>query len=540
MIFLLFDSSCAKLDVHRKASLPERPILFEQSLFSVLNGLESKELNVQNLVSRYYKTTNNSLVWNVRDTSSKAIEELINLSNEINLFGVTSLKTELTKIQNLYQVVKQKTIAKETPYKECAELDALLTKHFIDLARKLKFGDYYLAFSGDKVAFEEFNPTEKLSEALQTSNIRITLLSFQPKSVEYLNLQKAYAKWRSNVVISEVSYQVSSEDEKDRMARRNTVKSLRIHGYLNHTPSCSRNDYKVALKQFKADHGLEVNLELDEYTAKALSKSTNFYDRQARLSLQKWKLEGDWGDYYISANIPQFEVKVIKDDSTNLKLKSIIGRMSSQTPELHDSLEQIIAYPFWNVTANIARNEFLPKLKKDPTYLQRRNYQIYTRNGRKMVDAKSVNWKNISSKTFRYRIRQRGGRSNAMGVIKFVFPNRHNIYFHDTPRKSLFANNRRAYSHGCLRLENPLELARVLSENDGIDFILLSEAIANRRRKKIELNKFVGVHTHYKTASTKSDTTIIFLEDIYLKDDDFYNLMEIKDSDGNMDPNMFL
>jgi len=177
--------------------------------------------------------------------------------------------------------------------------------------------------------------------------------------------------------------------------------------------------------------------------------------------------------------------------------------------------------PTWTVTPAIAVAEFLPKLRKDPGYLERNGYVLYGGwgAGAPVIDPWSVNWDAVSSKKFPYRIVQQPGPKNALGVVKFMFPNKFNVYLHDTPSRQLFAQTGRAFSHGCIRLHEPVKFANTLF---GLDNSLkpadIKKLIDGKKTRTASLKTKVPIHLTYFTVWIDDDGTPSFFEDIYDRD----------------------
>ena len=185
-----------------------------------------------------------------------------------------------------------------------------------------------------------------------------------------------------------------------------------------------------------------------------------------------------------------------------------------------DSLEYIIAYPFWHVPRSISINEILVNAQKDTTYLYRNNYEIlnYTKD---KLDPNSIDWKEVNEGNFNYLIRQKGGVSNALGLVKFIFPNKYSIYLHDTPTKYYFDFETRAYSHGCVRVQNALDLADHILSTDNNKYTLDSifKYIDKKEEKSMLLNTKIPIYIVYFTTNVDSSGNIIFYNDVYEKDD---------------------
>ncbi|HHI82207.1 MAG TPA: peptidoglycan-binding protein, partial [Rhizobiales bacterium] len=192
----------------------------------------------------------------------------------------------------------------------------------------------------------------------------------------------------------------------------------------------------------------------------------------------------------------------------------VVGKPFHRTPVFSDMMEYIVINPYWNVPPSIANKEFLPKLRRDPGALARMNIRIIAASGE--VNPYSVNWNAMSR--IPYRLRQDTGGRNALGRLKFIFPNPYNVYIHDTPSKSLFKRSSRYFSHGCMRVQNPVSLAAVLLGPQGWNAARIKARITGGKRQIVRLKKKIPVHVTYLTAWVNKDGTVNFRKDIYGRD----------------------
>ncbi|MEM8646633.1 MAG: L,D-transpeptidase family protein, partial [Pseudomonadota bacterium] len=196
--------------------------------------------------------------------------------------------------------------------------------------------------------------------------------------------------------------------------------------------------------------------------------------------------------------------------------RTVVGKTYHSTPVFSKKMKYIVINPYWNVPSSIARREYLPKLRQDAGYLLRQN--IHVLRGGSRIDPYSVNWNAVSPSAFPFRLRQDPGTKNALGRIKFMFPNRFNVYIHDTPAKSLFARSKRVFSHGCIRVENPPELAEVLLKEQGWSLNKVNNAISAKKKRVVNLKEPIPVHITYLTAWVNKDGSTHFREDVYGRD----------------------
>ncbi|MDF2117785.1 L,D-transpeptidase family protein [Roseiarcaceae bacterium H3SJ34-1] len=214
-------------------------------------------------------------------------------------------------------------------------------------------------------------------------------------------------------------------------------------------------------------------------------------------NMERWRwVPRDMGDTRIEVNIPDYKVKVTRDGEVVHTARVIVGKPQNPTPVFSDTMRHVIVNPYWNVPVSIIKKEMMPGYAKDPSYFQKRGYEVTSYRGQMVV-------------------RQPPGERNALGRIKFMFPNEHSVYLHDTPSRGLFANARRAYSHGCVRVENPFKLAEiVLGKDNGWSEAKVRSLIGGGERL-INLPQLIPIHIEYFTAFVDDEGKVQLREDIY-------------------------
>lgn len=215
---------------------------------------------------------------------------------------------------------------------------------------------------------------------------------------------------------------------------------------------------------------------------------------------------------YVVANIPATEVEYFKDDKPALQMRSVAGKKKNPTPTIASYITNIVTFPFWNVPFSIASKELLPKVQADETYLEKNNFEVVDAKG-KVVDDYDLNWAEYTEKTFPYFFRESTGPNNSLGILKFNLENPFSIYLHDTNSKGGFAKDSRFLSHGCIRLEKPIELADLLTDGK-IDTTLLKTGGKDTESKIIKLEKKVPVFIIYMPVKIV-EGRVVFLKDVY-------------------------
>jgi len=270
-----------------------------------------------------------------------------------------------------------------------------------------------------------------------------------------------------------------------------------------------------ALKTFQNEAQLKAWGGLDQATVKALNDRTeerNVAKLVYNIERLRW-LPKDLGSKYVFVNQAAYQLEVVAGGREVWRTKVIIGKPLTQTVAFHDRMETVVFNPSWGVPPSIIRKEMLPILRRDPSYLDRLGYRVVSRNGQ-IVRSSSVNW-SAYSKGVPYSIQQPPSDDNALGEIKFLFPNSHSIYFHDTPARSLFARSARAFSHGCVRVENPRIFAETLL---GLSSEEVAKRIDSGRSQSAKVRGDIKVHITYFTAWPDQNGKIVYYDDVYGRD----------------------
>lgn len=274
-------------------------------------------------------------------------------------------------------------------------------------------------------------------------------------------------------------------------------------------------DLTVQIRLFQKASGIKVTGAIGPQTVAALNADMSGRDTAKLLNNMerlRW-LPKSLGTRHVFVNQPAFEARVMDKGEEVWKTSVIIGKPFTQTAVFHDEMETVVFNPSWGVPPSIIANEYLPKLRRDPGYLDRIGFKVVNAQG-KVVPSRSVSWSSYGSKV-PYGIQQPPGTKNALGDVKFLFPNTHNIYMHDTPNRELFANEVRAFSHGCVRVENPREFASVIL---GWDAAEIDQHIATKGTENIRLPQKIPVHLTYFTAWPDETGKIQYFSDIYGRD----------------------
>lgn len=281
-------------------------------------------------------------------------------------------------------------------------------------------------------------------------------------------------------------------------------------------------DLKNAVISFQQSHGLYADGIVGLQTQNFLNMSAKEKIKKIKLNLERMRwLPRDFGEKYLLVNIPEYRLRVIENDNIKLNMAVIVGDKKYPTPIFSDKMSYIVLNPNWNIPESITKKEILPKLLKDPNYLDTKGIEIYQGWDR---DASKIETKEVIETLIlqdiesvpNFRFTQGPSNENPLGKVKFMFPNRHAVYLHDTPAKSLFANARRAYSHGCIRLSKPQELLNLIATDDkNMTLQKADEFFKEANEKSVGLNNKIPIHIIYLTAWVDENGKLQFREDIY-------------------------
>jgi len=269
----------------------------------------------------------------------------------------------------------------------------------------------------------------------------------------------------------------------------------------------------IALKGFQKSVGLSPDGIAGNRTINALNgkKSVNRANQLAlNMERLRW-LPRSLGTRYVFVNQPAYKMQIINKGETEWSTRVIVGKPSNQTYFFSDQMERVEFNPYWGIPQSIIKGEYLRRVQDNPSYFEQNGYEVLNNRGQR-ISSRNVDWWN-------YRggigVRQKPGPNNALGQVKFMFPNKHAIYLHDTPKRSLFDSNKRAFSHGCVRVQNPRDFAtKVLGWSQS----KIASTIATRKNTPVQLSKKLPVHLTYFTAWTDESGDLAYYTDVYKRD----------------------
>ena len=363
----------------------------------------------------------------------------------------------------------------------------------------------------------------KAMKALAWSPFPVEFLKgLQPSNRYYALLKAELAKKQAELGSMEVATIADGDRVKEGQSDPR-IPALRIRlaqlGYFepDDTVEDSTLDPALAsaLREFQRASKLKSNGRLDQATVNALNKRNEERDiTRLILSLEKLRwLPRDLGTRYVLVNQASYQLEVVERGKEIWRSNVIVGKPGTQTVSFSDEMNTVVFNPTWGVPASIIHKEMLPKLRRNPAYFDRIGWKVVAPNG-KVVKSSSVPWSRLG-KNIPYSVIQPPGNDNALGEVKFLFPNKHNIYMHDTPARELFTKPKRAFSHGCVRVENPRVFAEILL---GWSSDKVAQSIKGGASKSVKVTNRTAVHLAYFTAFPDSAGKIVYYDDFYGRD----------------------
>ena len=471
-------------------------------------------------------------------------DELVTAIGKADLEGLRPADYHLDRIdRTLAEVKDNRAQSKPLNPGRLVDLDLLLTDAF------LLYGSHLLAgrVNPETIGSEwianrrDMDMAKVLQDALGAGRVSLALQDLVPPQRGYATLRAALAKYRK--IAADGGWPSVSEGIKlqkgDSAERVGALCSrLEAEGYkVNGSPaSMFGDDLDLAVREFQRLHGLGVDGVVGPATIATLNTPAEQRVKQIEVNMERWRwLPQDLGRRHILVNIAGFELDVIEDSQAVLTTRVVVGKDYRRTPVFSDKVTYLVLSPYWYVPNALAVLDILPQLRKDPDYLSKKNMRVFRNWGAeaKELDPKSIDWPTVTASNFKYRFVQDPGETNALGRVKFMFPNKFNVYLHDTPAKELFAKSERAFSSGCIRIENPIDLALYLLRGDAMwtrDSILA--AIRKDSEQTVRLREPVPVHLLYWTAWADDDGKVHFRKDIYQRDTKLLNALHESPPDG--------
>jgi murein L,D-transpeptidase YcbB/YkuD len=476
------------------------------------------------LLLNIYEPRNYLPAW----SNQRQIGELVTAIKATVADGLDPSDYHLELVESIYT---DRLAGRQTSPEETAVQDLILTDSLARLGYHQLFGkvnpytfDPHWNFSRE---LNDIDPAIAIQNAIDSPSLTEFLGNFFHRGWFYRKLQAALADYRqiaanggwSSIPEGPTLKPGASDRRLPVVARR-----LIITGDLAPRDNIDKltvydETLQQAVRHFQGRHGLGIDAVIGPATLRALNVPVEKRVEQLEVNIERarWVLD-DIEDDFVLVNIAGFRAYVFRDRKVVWETKVQVGSAFHQSPVFRDEIKYVVLNPTWTVPYSIATKEILPKIKRDPNYFATRDFDLKTHNG-KFIDPSSVNWGSITARNFPYWLVQRPGPNNALGRVKIMFPNKHAVYLHDTPSKALFGKAERAFSHGCIRVENPFDLAEQLLGGDGWSQEKFQTVLDSKKTKTVLLSKPMQVLLLYWTAMVEPDGTVYFFNDVYERDE---------------------
>ncbi len=443
--------------------------------------------------------------------------------------GLNPKDYHAVKINELINMLYQEFQGNEFDIKKVAYLDILLTDAVLLYAYHLLQGkvnpetlDANWNYSFKQI---QDDAPYKLEKAVETATVSNELKKLRPDnrtygaSMEKLEFYREIEKsggWEN--IPEGKTIHTGDDDERIPLIRKRLSITSELN-VLNNTGAVNYDSLLVQdIKNFQFRNGLKPDGVIGPGTLEVLNISVEDRINTLRVNLERnrW-IDSDLSDNYVIVNIAAFKAYYMVNHQPRFSTNVQVGRTYTKTPVFKDRLRYIEFNPTWTVPVSIIRKSIIPKMKNDPDYISKNNFELIDRSG-KIVPQSAIDVDNLNISNFHYTVRQKPGKHNALGEVKFIFPNKHSVYLHDTPSKSLFEKEERAFSHGCIRTQYPLDLAEVLLDDDQWNRTRIDSVIQTRITTRVFPEKDIDVLIMYWTAGFLENEGFGFFRDVYDRD----------------------
>ncbi len=507
--------------------IKQRMISGEKTINFVADG---KVLFSKIEMPKIYAAADYNLIWKDEKNRNDLIKNLKESFDE-------GLLPEDYHLKRIEQLLNDSSYSKLKP-QVAADVDMLMTDALLLYASHLVSGKVEQSQLRSEWDVKRNSRPEKIDSlvaiTLKNHNLNAAFQSLKPQHYYYMLLRiklKEYREIEKNGGWKKIPEgETLKKGMKD--SRIPAVRDyLKITGDLPDTEatddSLFDDELEKAVKKFQERHNLSADGTIGAGTLKQMNIPVTDRIEQIRINLERarWVMHRPEDDFLI-VNIAGFYVKHFKNKKAIFTSRVIVGKYNKSTPIFKDTMEYIVMNPTWTLPYSIATHETLPKLKKDPGYLAAKHMVIMDKSG-KILNPNSIDFSKYSTSNFPFTIRQEAGPWNALGQVKFIFPNKNSIYLHDTPSKSLFNREDRAFSHGCIRTEDKWGLLMNLMDDPKVwNMDKINEILKSGETTRINLPHPVPIYLLYFTAGIDTNNNIYFIKDVYKRDLDVLKALD--------------
>jgi murein L,D-transpeptidase YcbB/YkuD len=468
-------------------------------------------------VKFFYNENGYKPIWSQHGAFGHAADSLFQFIEASRTYGLFPEDYNKTRLDSLRQLVRDTTKEDGLDAAKWAEVDLLLTSAYTNIIKDLKRGRIITdsVLRRDTMLVPKFYYKQWESFG---GNIEALAAALEPKQPGYVDLKEALQFFLQKAKFKKHTY-INPKDSarlKEAVAKRLSEEDSLTFSNA-HTDSLA---LAVAIKKYQAQNGLKETGKLTGSLVAQLNNTDNYKFARIALNLDRYKSLPPLPQQYIWVNIPSYQLQLWDSGVVVLTSKVVVGKPETRTPQLTSAISDLITYPKWHIPQSIIKKEILPALKRDPGYLSRKGFSLVDGVGNE-VDPYGVQWAKYES-NIPYTVVQGSGDDNALGVIKFNFPNKYAVYLHDTNQRYLFSREKRALSHGCVRVEAWEELAAYILQRDSasanaVPLDSMLTWLALKEKHLIPVRKKLPLFIRYFTCVPEIGE-IVFLDDVYDED----------------------
>lgn len=407
-------------------------------------------------------------------------------------------------------------------HSDLTQLELLLSDAFFLYSVHLRDGQHRQNDFHWDIESPNMDPVAELRYLFTVNNIQPVLSDLAPSHTGYLRLRESLKRYRQIEEQGGWPLLPAGPILKPGDWHRHVIqlrKRLEAEGDLDlgfvTNPHYFDDALEFALERFQVRHGLKMDGILGPITRKVMNVSVKQRISQIKYNMERWRwLPRSLGDHYIMVNTAGYNLAVIKDENIQFTMAVIIGTPERPSPVIASKISTVVFNPYWTIPPTITFEDMLPKQRRNPSFFASKHIRVY-RNGVEQ-DPLEIDWTKVDKDYFPYVLRQDPGPKNSLGRIKFLFNNSYTVYLHDTPQKSLFDKENRAFSSGCIRVEEPKQLASyLLGEDNGWTEEEVEEAIDSEEYREVPVSVRVPLYLVYMTAWVEKNGAVHFRPDVY-------------------------
>jgi len=499
------------------------------------SGPEHGDLNIYapTLLSKFYESRGYKPTWSTDGRLNIPVYQMVDMISKSSEDGLDPSVYHLRQIQDLVELISSgsEKVSESLEENYLTDLDLLLSDAFFTLGSHLHSG---------RINPETLQPQwdisngplpiiDQLTKAMMDGNIETVYSQLVPKNAQYLALKHYLKTYR---LIQDQGGWPALPDNASLTPgdRSRNIPLLRQRLQAEHyLDSRSVEDSLLfsqnlvnALRKFQENHGLEEDGIVDSQTLFQLNQPVAERIDQLIINMERFRwLNASTDTYYVDVNIADYRMSLFRDNTRVLSMRAIVGKPYRKTPVFSDEITYLVFNPIWYIPRSIAVKDFLPDIQKNPNYLKKHHIKVFLGWGsdETEIDPSTIEWDRLDANNFNYYLRQKPGPWNSLGRVKFMFPNRYNVYLHDTPARELFSRVQRTFSSGCIRLENAIDLAVYLLNSDaGWTRKQVMDAIDSGKEMTVDLSNPIPIHINYTTTWVNDHNELQFRYDIYGRD----------------------